>query len=399
MISRKRLRKLIKKLKNIKGRHTELISVYVPSGYSLNQMVRQLEEEKSEAKNIKSKRVRKNVISALDKISRHLQAYKKAPKNGVAVFCGNVSEKEGRSDIEIWALEPPEKLNTKLYWCDQRFDLSPLEDMAEEKEVYGILVMDKSEADLGILSGKKIIPKHHFESIVPGKTRAGGQSAQRFSRVREGMLQDWYKKIGEIANRTFEKQKNLLGILVAGPGPIKENFLKEDHMHQKLKDKVLGPISIGTTGEPGLKEAVRRAEKLLKDASVTKEKNLLDKFFSELRKDSGLVVYGMKQVLKAMEMGAIDTLIVSEDLELEEKEYECDCNTDFKKKIMKPDETTCPDCKKEIEILGRRDISDALEDIADNYGSSVEVVSTDTEEGQRFLELGGVGGLLRYQIE
>lgn len=169
------LKKLVKQLDAIKGRHTELVTVYVPAGYSLVDIASQLRQEQSTAENIKSKAVRKNVTSALEKILRHLTLYKKTPEHGVAIFSGNVSEKEGASDIEIWAVEPPEPVKTKMYWCDQRFVLDPLKGMLEEKEVYGMICLDRSEADIALLKGKKIEPLVHYESIVPGKTRAGGQ--------------------------------------------------------------------------------------------------------------------------------------------------------------------------------------------------------------------------------
>jgi len=91
----------------------------LPSGYSLHEVSNQLKQEQSTAANIKSKPVRKNVMTALEKIMRHLQLYKRTPEHGLALFCGNVSEKEGWPDIELWAIEPPEKIKVKLYWCDQ----------------------------------------------------------------------------------------------------------------------------------------------------------------------------------------------------------------------------------------------------------------------------------------
>ena len=137
------LKKLIKQLAAIKGRHTELVTVYVPAGYSLTEIANQLRNEQGTSENIKSKQVRKNVTSALDKIVRNLALYKRTPENGMAIFCGNVSEKEGAADLQIWTIEPPEPVKTKLYWCDQKFVTEPLEDMIAEKEVYGIINLDK----------------------------------------------------------------------------------------------------------------------------------------------------------------------------------------------------------------------------------------------------------------
>jgi len=149
-----KLKKLIKELESMKGRHTELITVYVPAGHSLHEISNLLSQEVSLTQHVKSKSVRKNVISALTKALQHLKLYKKTPPNGLAIFSGNVSEKEGASNIKLWAIEPPEALKMKLYWCDQKFELAPLKDMVKEKEVYVLVVLDLQEATVGIFKRK-----------------------------------------------------------------------------------------------------------------------------------------------------------------------------------------------------------------------------------------------------
>jgi len=170
-----KLKKLLSELRSIKGRHTELVSVYIPVGSNIIDVVNQLRNEQGTAENIKSKSTRKNVVSALERILQHLKLYKETPPHGLAVFSGNVSEKEGVADIRLWAIEPPEHLKAKLYWCDQKFYLEPLEEMIAEKELFGLLVMDTQEATFGLLKGKKIEVLKRVDSIVPGKTSKGGQ--------------------------------------------------------------------------------------------------------------------------------------------------------------------------------------------------------------------------------
>lgn len=386
------LKKLIRQLGAIKGRHTELVTVYVPAGANLHEIAAQLRNEESTAENIKSKGVRKNVTTALDKIIRHLQLYKKTPEKGMAIFCGNVSEREGSSDIELWVVEPPEEVKVKMYWCDQRFVMEPLEEMVKERQIYGIICLDKSEGTIALLIGKRLETIFQKESIVPGKTRAGGQSSQRFSRVREGMLNDWLKQVGEAANKIFEEHKaEVLGIIVSGSGPIKEMFLKEDYMHADVKKKVIGVIDTSYTGPFGLEETVAKSDELLKEAEVTKEKKLLTAFLSELQKPHGRVSYGIDAVVKSTEAGAVDRIIVSEASPLKAFEF---VKGDEKKIIFAASKPSEPG----MDLMGEKDIVDFLEELAENYGSKVVAVSNDTREGQQFLELGGVGALLRYNI-
>lgn len=384
--SKFKLKKLIKTLQAIKGRHTELVTVYVPSGYSLHEVAGQLRSEQSTAENIKSKPVRKNVVASLEKIIRHLQLYKQTPEHGLALFCGNVSEKEGAAEIDLWAIEPPEPVKVKLYWCDQVFVLDPLGEMIAEKDIYGIICMDKSEADIAILKGKKIEGIAHFESIVPGKTRAGGQSSARFSRVREGLLNDWLKHVAEASNKIFEEHKDVKGILLSGSGPVKDMLLKEDFFHDIVRKKILGTVDTSYTGEHGLHETLERGEELLKEADVIKEKKILQRFFNELQRTNGLVAYGLNEVLKALQMGAVDTVIISEAFD--KKAYEYLIGDEKKVSFSKQSEGA---------LIGEKDLIEYFEEEVKNYGSKIEVVSSDTREGQQFAEF-GIGAFLRYNI-
>ena len=192
--AKKKLEDLIELLESIKGRHTELVTVLVPAGYNLNVVTRQLEGEKSTASNIKSTATRKNVISALDMIIRELKGRKQAPPNGLAIFCGNISRKEGDSDIQMWVHETPKPMKTKIYRCDQEFVLDPLREMVSIQEVYGLLTIDRQHATIGLLDGNNIKVLQKLSSGVPGKIKAGGQSSQRFARITEGLAKEFFRR-------------------------------------------------------------------------------------------------------------------------------------------------------------------------------------------------------------
>ena len=346
-LEHKKLKAIIKHLAGVRGRHTELVTVYVPAGYNLIKVAEQIRNEQGTASNIKSKNVRKNVMSALEKITQHLKLYRETPPNGLAIFSGNISESEGESDVEMWAIEPPEPLQQRLYRCDQQFVLEPLEYMIREREIYGLIVLDKSESDIGLLKGKRVESLKHIESLVPGKTKKGGWSQARYARVREGLLHDHLKKTGEIANAKFREIPELKGIIIGGPGPIKDNFYKGDFLGTDVKNKVMGVVDTSYTGSYGLEETVTRSEDILAEASVTREKKMLNTFFAELSKDSGMAVYGIKEVVKALEAGAIETLLISESFDWTKATFRCSSCGKEVTRILKKDhdeEVTCPYC-------------------------------------------------------
>jgi len=399
-IRKRRLKDLVEELDNFRGRHTELVSVYIPSGYNLNKVVEQIRNEQSTAQNIKSKAVRKNVMSALERILQHLKLYKQTPGNGLVIFSGNISEREGVSDIEIFALEPPEPLKQKLYWCDQKFVLDPLQDMIREKEVYGLVVLDKSEAEIGVLHGKKVKSLKHLDSLVPGKTDKGGWSASRFARVREGLLHDFMKKVGDIASQQFSDLKDLKGVIVGGPGPVKDKFVEGKFIRYDFQEKIISVVDTSYTGEYGLEEAVNRSEEALKEASVMKEKKLLERFFDELGKDSGLAVYGLKEAVQSLKSGSVEILLISEHLDWVKARIQCPKCGEEKEVIMnrkQVEEKRCKKCDELYEIPAEKDLTDEIIKIAEEMGTEVEMISSETKEGNQLKEMGGIGGILRYK--
>jgi len=357
--SKLELENLLEELEKIKGSHTELVSVYIPAGQNINVVARQIEDEKGTATNIKSKTTRKNVIDALESISRELKKYKKTPDNGMVIFCGNVSEKEGQQNIELWVLEPPQPLKTRIYRCDKEFVLEPLQEMLEVEEVYGLVVMDRREATLGLLEGKQIKLLRKLTSGVPGKYKTGGQSAQRFERLREGAAKEFYRRIADAMKELYFDMPKLKGIIIGGPVPTKEDFMKEGQLVTKLKDMVLGLKDIGNADESGLTDLVEASYDLLEKQEIIYEKNLLENFFEKLGK-AKKAVHKKTEVEKALNYGAVETLILSKKLS-----------------------------KKEIKEFTKK---------AEDISAKVEIVSDETEEGQQFLNMGGIGAILRFEI-
>jgi len=354
------LKKFINELGQYRGRHTELVSVYIPSGYDINKIVNHLNQEQGTATNIKSTSTRKNVIDALERMIQHLRLFKRTPENGLAAFSGNVAEREGQSDVKVWSIEPPIPLKIRIYRCDKQFVLEPLDDMLEHKEIYGLVVIDRRDANIAILKGKTIIPLVKTHSQVPGKFRAGGQSAQRFARLREGAAKDHYKKVAEYVKEQFLGNKNLKGIIVGGPGPTKYDFVEGNYITNELKEKIIAIKDLSYTGDFGLQELVDKSQDTLAKEDIAEEKAIMLKFFGLLSKKPGIVSYGEKEVMKNIQMGVVETVLLSEELD-DEKINE-------------------------------------FEEEAKKVNSEVKIISTETREGVQLKEIGKVAAILRYEI-
>ncbi len=360
MISKYELEELMEELEKIRGSHTELVTVYIPAGQNINVINSQIENEKSTASNIKSKSNRKNVVDALESISRELKLYKVTPANGMAIFCGNVSEKEGQQDLKLWAVEPPQSLKVRMYRCDKTFVLEPLKEMLEAEYVYGLVAMDRKEATLALLEGKQIKILRKMTSGVPGKVRAGGQSSARFARVTEGLAKEFFRRIAEHMKELYFNLPRLKGIIIGGPIPTKEDFMKEGQLITALKEKVIGLKDIGYADEHGIELLVEASEDILEQQEIMHEKKLLENFFERLGKGNK-AVYKKEDIEKAFKYGAIELLILSKKLKKQEI-------TDLRQKAL-------------------------------NISAKVEIVSNETPEGEQFLNLGGMGALLRFEFQ
>ncbi|MBW2991560.1 peptide chain release factor aRF-1 [Candidatus Woesearchaeota archaeon] len=357
---RLKLKHFVKELGQHRGRHTELVSVYVPSGYDMNKIINHLQQEQGTASNIKSASTRNNVITALEKMIQHLKLFTKTPEHGLTVFSGNVAEREGQQDFKVWSIEPPIPLNQRLYRCDKEFVLEPLVEMVEHEDVYGMVVMDRRDATLALLKGKTITPLQKTHSEVPGKIRAGGQSAPRFARLREGAIKDHYKKVSDYMKNQFLFLKDLKGILLGGPSTTTNDFLNKGYLTADVKNKIIAVKDLSYTGEFGLQELLEKCQDVLAEEEVAKEKKLMQKFFSLLATKPEMVSYGEKQVKECLSMGAVDTLILSETL--------------------------------------NDHMLDEFDENAKKVGTEIEIISTETREGVQLKELGGIAAILRYPV-
>ena len=356
------LKKLVRELHSHKALHTEFVTVYIPAGYELSKIINHLAEEQGTASNIKSAATRKNVQSALEKMIQHLRNFKKTPENGLAIFSGNVASTEGKQDLQVWSIEPPIPINIRIYRCDKNFVTDILQEILIEKEVYGLVVMDRRDAMIALLKGKTIIPLKKTHSEVPGKTKAGGQSAARYSRLREGAYRDHFKKVAEYIKEQFlSLGKDLKGIIIGGPGVTINDFMNKDYVTGDLKKKIIGTKDLSYTGEFGLQELLDKSSDLLAEEEVAQEKAIMQRFFKQLLDNPKKVAYGEAEVMKALEMAAVDLLLISENVE-EETIFE-------------------------------------LEEKAKEGGSEVKIISIETREGVQLKELGGYAALLRFEIE
>jgi len=406
------LKKTLDTLSSKGGRGTELISLYVPPGKQISEVMNMLRDEYGTASNIKSTTTRKNVQDAIVKVQQRLKLFKEAPENGLVIFCGAVPQNGAGSErIETYVIAPPEPIHIYLYRCDARFHTEHLQELLREKETYGILLIDASATTLATLQGRRLEIVRELTSGVPGKTRAGGQSARRFERLREMRLQEYFRRVGEHADETFLPIENLKGLIIAGPGPTKYDFEKGDYLNYMLKDKVIDTIDTAYVDEQGVKEVVDKAPEIMRKIRYIEEKRVMQQFLYEIGHDTGMATYGEEEVRKNLGAGAVRTLLLSEGLDITRVKVMCNACGHEEQQTMKNQMLTsfeqslsgkpCPKCKAPaLCIAETQDLIENFAQLAEYANTEVEIISTETEEGQMLKNsFGGVVAILRFKLQ
>jgi peptide chain release factor subunit 1 len=291
--------------------------------------------------------------------------------------------------------------------CDDHYHIDQLRDMLKEDKVYGILAIDSTEAGLGILSGDSLEVVDVVTSGVSGKTRKGGQSARRYERAREMELTYFFNRVGEHATRSLLNSNKVSGLIVGGPGPTKEEFVKGGYLHYQLQQNILAVIDTGYSGREGVREVVEKASDVLQNVRFVEEKKLVQRFLMEINKPNGLAIYGLPRIMAALEKANVETVLVSDDVNTTRIRMTCkNCKTPKEEMVANQRRmqtmqemisTPCAKCGATDYDVEEVDIVDLLEEKAVEIGAKVEVISGGTEEGNMFKSFGGLGAFLRYR--
>jgi len=404
-----KIRKAISELSSKEGRGTELVSLYIPPKKPVHEVIAYLRNEWGTAGNIKSDTTRNHVQDALTKTMQRLKLYRETPETGLVIFSGALpTNGPGSEVIRLNEIVPPKAVNTFLYMCDDHFHVEYLRDMLKAEKVYGILALDSNDVGIGILSGDRMDVEDVMTSGISGKTRKGGQSARRYERGREMEITYFFNRVAEHVTRIFITDHKVNGIIVGGPGPTKDNFLKGGYLDYRLQNNIIEVIDTSYSGREGVREIVEKSADKLENVRLLEEKKLVQKFLGEVNRSNGLAVYGLPRILDALNRSNIDVILISDDINTTKIRMTCkNCQTvkekivENHKKIQVMQEMLSEPCTKcgatDYEV-DEGDVVDMLEEKAIQIGAKVEMISSGTEEGVMLKSFGGSAGFLRYKM-
>ena len=322
-----KIRKTLEELSKKSGRGTELISVYIPKGKQLHEIISSLQQEQGTADNIKSDLTRSHVVDSLGKVVQRLKLYKKTPERGLVMCCGALPPEEGgplgSEVVTVWEVDPPKDLNQYLYRCDDHFHVDILKEMLKDDNLIGFLAIDAKDAGWGLLHGDKIDVLGQTGSGVAGKHRQGGQSAKRFQKLREMELSYFYNRVAQTTREYFIDIYPIKGLIISGPGPTKEDFINGNYLEYRLQNNIISTIDASYAGSEGIREAFAKSSDILGDFRLVEEKKLVEDLFREINGNSGKGSYGLQEVIEFLKNNVVKILIITDDTNLNRVEGKC----------------------------------------------------------------------------
>jgi len=408
-VKQHKLRKLIARLSDKEGKGKELLSLYIPAGTSIDEIVSFL-KEKSDSADVKSGRGEGCLGEALKNVIQRLRLQKEVSGNGLAVFAGTFVGKGVEEDVlNVEELIPPEPISVYRFDVEDHFMLDPLREMVRGQKVVGLMVVDAKEASFGVFQGGHLELVESIASGISGKSGKGGSSQRRYERERDMAVTYFFHRVADHAAKAFLENHKVTVLVVGGPGQTKEDFLKGNFLHYELENMLLDPVDTQSAGKEALKEVLDRSFETLKNICGPEEKRIVHRLLEHMGQQDGLAIAGLDLVLEALRNGEVETALVTDSTGMIEVAALCKrCGlvkasiVAIAQKVQIVQEMISSPCERchaaEYEVE-EKDIVDVLEDLASQTNARVEVISTESDEKAKLAAFGGFAAILRYRPE
>lgn len=403
-----KVKKLIKSLQAARGNGTSMISLVIPPRDQIPRISKMLTDEYGTASNIKSRVNRLSVLGAITSTQQKLKLYNKVPENGLVLYCGTILTDDGKEKKVNIDFEPFKPINTSLYLCDNKFHTEALNELLEDDDVFGFIVMDGNGCLYATLQGNTRTILHKFTVDLPKKHGRGGQSALRFARLRMEKRHNYVRKCAELAVNHFitDNKCNVTGLVLAGSADFKTDLLNSDFFDPRLRKQVIKTVDVSYGMDPGFNQAIELSQQFLQKVKLVQEKKLLQKYFDEISQDTGKYCFMVQDTLQALEMSAVETLVVWENLAINRLTVKNSSTNEESILHLTPEQESNqshfrdPATGVTLTIVERMTLVEWLANNYKTFGAALEFITDRSQEGSQFCKgFGGIGGLLRWKVD
>ena len=276
----------------LESQNSPCVSVYYPHDKNV-ETVRLLRETKRDETAEKIEDIIEKRITKLSKATNH----KKQFINTYCIFGWQTNRKVILKDIAISKKLP------YVYLVGKKPYLKPFYDILKANYHTILVILDHKSAHIRYLQGNKILAEERLSINLQGRHKKGGQSQKRFLRARHTFIQGFFKKIAKKVSNLDSNDVEIL--FLGGPGMAKTEFHDELNSELKKKCRFIDDISFSTS-------AYDVNKKIIKHLYDHRKKHVLEtisKFENLVKKN--LVTKRNSEIQKALEVGAVDTLLIS----------------------------------------------------------------------------------------
>ncbi len=219
-------------------------------------------------------------------------------------------------------------------------------------------------------------PSLRFTAPKPASSRAGA-AVDRFARKMNVWVQKFYKNVARLLEK-FVNDHDIGRIILLGV-PEETKFF-EQYLARSLRDKVVAHLASLPTPRASVGEVAKKVFPEIERIEREKEVELI----SKIKEQPG--VWGLENVLDALQMGRLYILVVPWDLNVDV--WRC-----REAALVFADEETAREfCPDEMEKVRLRDI---IVDLAADYGTRLEFVRGEAEKVLK-EQMDGIAGLTRW---
>jgi peptide subunit release factor 1 (eRF1) len=318
---------------------------------------------------------------ALDDLQRILQLAERLHGNGargkVVFACGAKS---------IWQeFDVPAGVATTKLFVNRRFHLRPLASVFSEYPRLWVAIVDRQRARFLEIEFEQLREHAAITNPVPRHGRSDGYSgydAGHSERHEENDYRQHYQSIAEALKRAAEKKQ--FETLVIGCQSANWPELQAQ-LHPYVQKKLLGHFSANLNTLTDV-QAKQHAERVVRESLHQHHANLLREVINQAR-SNGLGVTGLRRVLRATEMGEVETLLMSSDYIA--RAVECTACGHLDSHMV----PYCPVCGRATRQLD--DICEALVPAAIKNNIALVVVARD----ESLDRIGNIAALLRFRAD
>ena len=293
---------------------------------------------------------------------------------------------EKKITLDLVPFKPPQAF---VYDASNRFQSRVLNYLLDDDEKFGFIVVDGNGALFATLQGnvRTILQKITVE--LPKKHGRGGQSANRFARIREEKRDHYVRKVAELATQNFitDSVPNVKGIVMAGSADFKTVIRESNYFDKRLTPVIIGTYDVSYGMENGFNQAITLSADSLANVRFVEERNLVSKFFESITLDTGMIVFGVNDTMKALEMSALEKILLYDEIEVTRYEIKNPAKDETRTFYLTPKQEEDPkwfkdaDTGVDYEIISSEPLGDWLCVNYQHFGCKIELITDKTQEG------------------